>query len=127
MPTGAFGVNTQSRNQIVQAETIGSEITTATASSGAATCNDYMGVITSEALTTAQDATYTLTITNSKVAAADIVMASLNNGTNTQGTPIIITVAPAAGSIVVVIKNKHASAQALNGTIVVSFLVVKKL
>lgn len=97
----------------------------ATAAAGAATLNARQGKITSEALTTAQNAFYTLTITNSEVAAADMAFASVANGTNTQGTPMVCRVTPGAGSLVVEIQNKHASAQALNGTLVISFMVVK--
>lgn len=94
---------------------------TATAAAGAATLNNRFGKITSESLTTAQDAIYTLTITNSAIRASDLVMASVANGTNTQGTPVVTRVQPADGSLVVLVSNLHASAQALNGTIVVSF------
>lgn len=94
---------------------------TATATAGAATLNNRFGVITSEALTTAQAAIYTLTITNSEIAAADVVFASVANGTNTQGTPVVQRVQPAAGSLVVTVCNQHASAQAFNGTIKISF------
>lgn len=94
---------------------------TATATAGAATINNRFGKITTESLTTAQNAIYTLTITNSAVKAADIVMASVANGTNTQGTPMIVRVQPAAGSLVITVQNKHASAEAFNGTLVVSF------
>lgn len=98
---------------------------TATATAGAATLNKRAGKITSEALTTAQNAIYTLTLTNSDIAAADMVFASVTDGTNTQGTPMIGLVTPAAGSVVIEVINKHASAEAFNGTVVVSFLVVK--
>jgi hypothetical protein len=94
---------------------------TATATAGAATLANRFGKITSEALTTAQNANYTLTITNSEIRASDIVFASVANGTNSQGTPIIVRVTPAAGSLVIIVRNAHDSAQALNGTLVVSF------
>lgn len=97
----------------------------AAASAGAATLNLRAGKITSEALTTAQNAIYTLTLTNSEIAAADHVFASVANGTNTQGSPVVTRIQPAAGSVVILVANLHASAEALNGTIVVSFLVVK--
>ena len=48
-------------------------------------------------------------------------MASVANGTNTQGSPVVTRVSPAAGSLVILVANLHASAQAFNGTIVVSF------
>lgn len=102
----------------------GARIGTAVATSGAATLNALVGKITTESLATAQAGIYTLTITNSKVAAGDVVFASVANGTNTQGTPIIGRVQPAAGSIVIQVINQHASAQALNGTLVVSFFAV---
>jgi hypothetical protein len=44
---------------------------------------------------------------------------------NTQGTPMVVSVTPAAGSLVIVVQNKHASAEALNGTLVISFFAVK--
>ncbi len=98
---------------------------TATATAGAATLSKSSGKITSEALTTAQDASYTLTLTNTTIAAADIVLVSLANGTNTQGTPIVTRVTPGSGSVVIIVTNKHATAQALNGTLVISFVVLK--
>lgn len=100
-------------------------MTNGTAVAGAVTVAGQEGKITSEALTTAQNAIYTLTITNSAIAAADIVLASVANGTNTQGSPVVTRIQPAAGSVVILVANLHASAQALNGTIVVSYVVMK--
>lgn len=100
-------------------------VTAGTATSGAATVNALHGKVTSEALTTAQNAIYTLTVTNSAIAAADIVLASVANGTNTQGSPVVTRITPADGSVVILVANLHASAQALNGTIVVSFATIK--
>ena len=101
------------------------DIRTATATAGAATLNAQTGKVTTEALTTAQNVNYTLTITNNQIAAADIVLASIANGTNTQGTPVLLRVTPAAGSVAIVIRNAHEAAQALNGTLVVSYQVIK--
>jgi hypothetical protein len=97
----------------------------ATAVSGAATLAKGSGVVTSEALTTAAAATYTLTITDAAVSATDLAFASVKLGTATTGLPEIATVTPGAGSLVVVVRNAHASA-ALNGTIAVSFFVLKR-
>lgn len=94
---------------------------TAAATSGAATLNKNAGVITSEALTTAAGATYTLTLTDTTIAAADQVFASAALGTATTGMPAVTTVTPGAGSLVVIVQNIHASA-ALNGTIKVAFV-----
>jgi hypothetical protein len=97
---------------------------TATASSGAATLNKMAGVITSESLTTAALASYTLTLTDSDIAATDQVFVSVANGTNSAGTPAISTVAPGTGAVVIVIANAHATA-AFNGTLKISFAVLK--
>lgn len=97
---------------------------TAAALAGAATLNKSSGKITTEALTTAAGATYTLTLTNSQIAAADVVLVSLALGTNTTGTPDVITVTPGAGSVVITVLNQHASA-AFNGTLVLSYATMK--
>lgn len=95
---------------------------TAAATSGAATLNKASGQITSEALTTAAAADYTLTLTDSAIVATSLVFASVQFGTSTTGEPAITSITPAAGSVVIKVRNIHASA-AFNGTIIVSFLV----
>lgn len=96
---------------------------TATATAGAATLSKTAGVITSEALTTAAGATYTLTLTNTKIAATSQVFASVNLGAGTGGTPAIASVTPAAGSVVIVVQNIHASA-AFNAAIKIAFMIL---
>jgi hypothetical protein len=91
---------------------------------GAATLAALKGKVTTEALTTAAAAVYTLTLTNAQVVATDIVTASVANGTNTQGAPRIGRVTPGASSAVIEVVNDHA-ADAFNGTLVISFLVTE--
>jgi hypothetical protein len=102
--------------------TLDSDVATAVA--GAATLNKQSGIITSEALTTAAAAAYTLTLTNSVVSTSSRVLVSVANGTNAAGIPVLSTVTPGSGSVVIVIYNLHA-ADALNGTLKVSFVVVR--
>jgi hypothetical protein len=97
---------------------------TATAVAGAATLNKASGKITTEALTTAAGASYSLTLTNSAIAAADMVFASLANGSNSAGDPVIALVTPGAGFVTIIVNNRHASA-ALNGNLVISFASMK--
>lgn len=96
----------------------------ASATAGAATLNTPSGVVTSESITTAAGSDYALTITNSVIAATDIVLASVQTGSNTTAGLAVHEVTPASGSVVIKVRNAHASA-ALNGTIKVSFVVVK--
>lgn len=97
---------------------------TGTASSGAVTLSKSSGKVTSEALTTAAGAVYTLTITNTTIAAADQVFASATIGAGTQGYPVIADIKPAAGSVVIKVLNAHAT-DAFNAAIVVAFMVLK--
>lgn len=101
---------------------------TATATAGAATLNAAgAGIITSESLTTLPGSDYTLTLTNTMVAAADLVFATVSNGTNTGGGPVVARIQPAAGSVVIIVRNGHTgTATSLNGTIKVGFLVIKQ-
>lgn len=97
---------------------------TASATAGAATLSKPIGTITSEALTTAAAATYTLTLTNTLIAATSNVQVTLVNGTNSAGLPVLSTCTPGAGSMVCIVSNLHASA-ALNGTLKFNFEIVK--
>lgn len=121
---GAFTTLSSSGLSTLTSAKLDTGTKTASATAGAATLNKNAGVITSEALTTAAGATYTLTLTNSTIAAADQVFASVAYGTATAGMPCITRVTPAAGSVVIIVQNIHASA-ALDGTIKIAFMVLK--
>lgn len=95
---------------------------TATGTSNASTLANKCGTITTESATTAAGATFTETITDTVVAASDICMASIT--TSGTGTPAVTKVTPAAGSLVIITQNIHASA-AFNATLVISFICFK--
>ena len=97
---------------------------TAAAAAGASTLNHPAGVVTSESLATVAGANYTLTVSNNQVLATDIVLSSVALGTSTTGSPVILNTQVTAGQIVFVVRNIHATA-AFNGTIVVSFSIVR--
>lgn len=124
--TGASSqtVTTLTASDLVTAESLKLDTgtKTATATAGAVTLSKTSGVITSEAITTAAGATYTLTLTNTKIAATSVVLASVNLGAGTGGTPAIASVTPGAGSVVIVVQNIHASA-AFNAAIKIVFAV----
>jgi hypothetical protein len=127
MATGPISRTGFHRNHILECETLASEISTGTAASKAVTINDYMGLITTESLTTAQNASDIVTLTNDKIAAGDLVFVSLSNGTNTQGTPALYACHVSANTAVIRFANLHASSQAFNGTLLLSFIVIKAL
>lgn len=94
----------------------------ATSTAGAATINGQTGVITTEALSTAAGSTYTMTLTNGSINANSIVIPTVAKGTATTGEPVVQFVTPAAGSVVILIRNNSA-ATAFNGTIKIGFVV----
>jgi hypothetical protein len=96
---------------------------TATAVAGAATLNKASGFVTSKALTTAAAGTYVLTLTNSTIAATDLVFTTVQLGTSTTGLPDVTSVKPGAGSVVITVQN--AGVTVFNGTIKLGFMVVK--
>jgi hypothetical protein len=93
---------------------------------GAATMNQDAGTITSDYLTVAAGATYTLTVGCDSVTSNSVVQVTMSFGTNTTGDPTLNTVAvgqtPGQASFVIVVTNRHASV-ALNGTLKFAFVV----
>lgn len=100
------------------------KFTNATGASNAATSNGVAGEVTTESLSTAAGGEAIYTITNSKVKAGDIVLVNVRNGTNTTVAAIATVSSVANGSFVVYVSNLHASV-ALNGTLVIQYVVVK--
>lgn len=96
---------------------------TATATSGAATLNKSSGIVTSEALTTAAGSTYTLTLTNSAIAAGDIPMVSIDSN-GTAGIPSLTSAKCTANTLTVIVTNIHATA-AFNAAIKIQFAILK--
>jgi hypothetical protein len=99
---------------------------TTTAVAGAATLNKMAGIVTSESsITTAAGSDYTLTLTNSTIAVGDFVLASCSNGTNTTEGIAVNRTQVSAGQVIIHVRNTNAST-ALNGSIVINFLVCKQ-
>lgn len=99
---------------------------TATAVAGAATATGKFGVITTESLTTAQNALYTLTLTLTGLVTANVpILVTIGNGTNTAGTPMLCTATRTdANTLTIVVANKHATAVAFNGTLVIDYWIL---
>jgi hypothetical protein len=125
MATGATGNENLHRNQVLAVQGLSSDIGTATASAGAATCNFRICKITTEALTTAAAAEYTLTLTNTTIDAGDIVIASVD-AKSSAGTPAIGGCTVTADTAVITVTNVHAS-NAFNAAIQINVVVIKAL
>jgi hypothetical protein len=88
-----------------------------------ATLNNKCGVITTEALTIPTNSNYALTLTNSEIAATDMVFVAAQNGSNTTGIPVLSTTNPSAGSVVVNVRQSNGTA--FNGTLKLMYWVFK--
>lgn len=98
---------------------------TATGSgSGAATLNTLSGTINTGAQTTAAQGVYLLTLNDSAITAASVVQASVVSGTSTAGSPVIFSVTPGLGAMIIVVQNIDPTA-AINGTMLISFAVYR--
>lgn len=102
----------------------GGAVTQITTSATGVTLSKPCGQITTVALTTAAGAEERFTVTNTLVAAADVILVGTTYAG--AGTPAVTVVATAAGSFDIVITNLHASV-ALNAVLVINFTVIKSV
>lgn len=98
-------------------------VTQITSISTGVTCNAYSGVITTVSQTVAAAGEAQFTVTNSKVAATDVVNVSIKTHTS-GGTFIAAVTATAAGSFQITLTNLHASAAGDN-VLILNFAVQK--
>lgn len=92
---------------------------------GAATCSAMNGLVTSN-FNIAAGTIYRLTITNTNASANDLIFASIHPFTST-GTPYILSVASAGGSIAVKYGNLSDGVLMGTGSVKVGFMLVKGL
>lgn len=97
---------------------------TGTCSSNAVTINTPVGKITTESLSTAAGAVQAITLTNSSVAAADVVIATVIGGSSSTGIAGISKSVAGSGSCVITLTNT-ALVAALNGTVIIGYEVIK--
>src|SRR6185369_8656108 len=117
------GLKSDTRHQQVEIGLLDVDSGTGTCSSNAVTISRGAGVITTESLTTAAGATQAITLTNTEIAAGDMVLAMCDPGSST-GTPTVVNTAVSANTAVFLLQNVHSSAS-FNAAVKIYFLVVK--
>lgn len=96
---------------------------TITESGNAATLNNKCGVITTASITAPSGSEYLVTLTNSTVAAGDIVLWSVGNGSSTTG---LVTMGRATVTAsTVAFSVRQATATNFNGTLLITYFVLK--
>lgn len=96
---------------------------TAKSTGGASTLNGDAGIITTESLSTAGGASFTLTLSCNAIDTNAVVLVQVANGTNTGGDPTVAQVAPGDRTCTIIIVNRGGSA--FNGTLKISFVAFK--
>lgn len=131
MPYGVGRTDFKNREMVTGQRGWGTDISTGTCTDssgdGIITMNDLAGKITTVADGAAADATYTITVTNSEVAAADMAFVSVTLSSGTAANFAVKDVLCGAGTLTIVIQNSHNTAAWSNAVFVVSFFVVKAL
>lgn len=100
----------------------GGAVTQATSKSTGVTLNKPCGAITTHNAALAADAEVTFTVTNSEVAATDVVVACIKSG-GTSGSYDVMVGAVADGSFDLTLAN--VSAGSLSQAVVINFVVIK--
>lgn len=101
----------------------GGAVTQVTNRSTGVTLSKIAGAITTDTTSLAAGATAKFTVTNTAVAATDVVIVSIKSGTTTDQTDVKVQTV-AAGSFDIVVANRHAST-AETGAIIINFAVIK--
>lgn len=105
---------------VVQGQTA---VTQATSITTGVTCNAYSGVITTVSQTVAAGAEADFVVTNNKVAATDVVVASIKDHTSAGSFAVVVSDV-SAGSFTLRLTNLHATAAGDN-VLVINFVVLK--
>jgi hypothetical protein len=112
---------TNATNTLTSSGSIVANKVNGTEAANAVTASGMAGTITTSSLTTAGGANYAITWTNTFITATSCIQVTLSGGTNTTEN-ITLKAAPGAGTATLTIYNNTA-ATALNGTILISYLV----
>jgi hypothetical protein len=104
---------------------VGGAVTQITNRSTGVTLSKLSGQITTDTTSLAAEASAKFTVTNTKVAANDVVVVSIASGANGGNTAVTV-VGVAAGSFDIRVSNNNAAAgTAETGAIVINFVVIK--
>lgn len=103
----------------------GGAVTQTTNRTTAVTLDKLTGQITTDTTSLAAEASANFTVNNSKVAVGDVVVVSIQSGSNGGNTAVTV-VTVAAGSFVLKVSNNNAAAgTAETGAIIINFAVIK--
>lgn len=103
----------------------GGTVTQLTNRTTGVTLNKVCGAITTDTTSLAAEAAAEFTVTNSAVAATDVVVASIKSGSNGGNTDVIVSGVAAGSFNLKVCNNNPAAGTAETGAIIINFAVIK--
>jgi hypothetical protein len=103
----------------------GGAVTQATNRTTGVTLNKITGQITTNNASLAAEAAAEFTVTNSTVAIGDVVVVSIQSGTNSGNSEVYVSVVAAGSFNLKVANNNAAAGTAETGAIIVNFAVIK--
>ena len=116
-----------SGNEIIQVPPVGGTVTQITNRATGVTLSKPCGTITTHSASLAAEASASFVVTNSTVAATDVVVVSIKSGSNGGGTIVSVS-AVAAGSFTIRVHNGNVAAgTAETGAIAINFAVIKSV
>jgi len=102
-----------------------STVTQATNRSTGVTINATSGTITTNNASLAAEASAVFVVTNSKVAANDVVVLSMQSGSVALNTQVEVSAVAAGSFSITVVNNNVAAGTAETGAILINFVVIK--
>ena len=103
----------------------GGAVTQLTSRTTGVTLNTVAGAITTNTASLAAEAAAEFTVTNSRVAVTDTVVASIRSGSNGGNTDVIVSTVAAGSFNLKVCNNNAAAGTAETGAIIINFAVIK--
>lgn len=105
----------------------GGSITQATSRTTGVTLNNLAGQITTNNASLAAEAAAEFTVTNSQVALNDVVLLSIQSGTNGGNTEVYVSTVAAGSFNIKIANNNPAAGTAETGAIIINFAVIKSV
>lgn len=121
------GMHISQANAVVNGRVTGDggAVTQATNRTTGVTLNAVCGTITTHNASLAAEASADFIVTNSKVAIGDVVVVSIQSGTNGGGTSAAVAITTAGTFTIRVTNNNASGGTAETGAILINFLVLK--
>lgn len=124
-PAKEDGIQTAKKFGYATGAGAGGAVTQITNRATGVTLNTLSGQITTINTSLAAEASAVFTVTNSKVAATDVIVLNIASGTVALNTDVLVSAVAAGSFAITVVNNNVAAGTAETGAIVINFVVLR--